>query len=162
MESFKADGVNYLATLCSEKYLKIVKFEEEKAACILSFFTFDNIKWMRGFEDRLALVMKKGFFEIFSFNGSSKFTCIQNNNSEDHEEEILSLDQDSMKKLIATSAADNKIKIWTYYRVLVYEVILDDGLRSAVWFRNFEMLVSHNLKILYFRNIGLFIDSEEI
>jgi hypothetical protein len=34
-----------------------------------------------------------------------------------------------------TAAEDNKIKIWTYYKILLYEIILDDGLKNAAWFR---------------------------
>lgn len=47
----------------------------------------------------------------------------------DHEDELWSLDYDTNRKLILTTAGDNKIKIWTYYKVLVYEVYLDEGLK---------------------------------
>ena len=106
--------------------------------------------------------MPKGIFEVFTFDSSDQDTCIPNIKSEDHEEEILSLDNDSISKILVTAAVDNCIKVWTYCKVLLYEVTLDDGLRNAVWFRNFELLISHNLKILYFRNIGLKVTAQEI
>lgn len=74
----------------------------------------------------------------------------------------MSLDADPQNKLIVTAGLDNRIKIWTYNKVLIYEVFLDEGLKSAIWYRSFELLVSHNLKVLYFRNIGLKVKPAEI
>jgi hypothetical protein len=72
------------------------------------------------------------------------------------------MDGDSERRLVLTAAADNKIKIWSYYKVLLYEVGLDEGLRNAAWVRPFEMIISHNLKLLYFKNIGLKVTQKEI
>lgn len=33
--------------------------------------------------------------------------------------------------LILTAASDNKIKIWTTKKILLYDIMLDDGLASA-------------------------------
>ena len=110
----------------------------------------------------MAIVFQKGFFDIFQLDENEATYCIRNIETSDHEDEIWSLDYDTNRKLILTSAGDNKIKIWTYYKVLVYEVFLDEGLKETMWFRDCEILVSHNLKILYFKNIGLKITDEEI
>lgn len=85
MESFRANGCAYLATTCSEEYLKIVRFDSEKAACIKSIHVGSTLKWMKGFEDRLALVLQKGMFEIFTLDANEKDHCILNQKSEDHE-----------------------------------------------------------------------------
>ena len=108
------------------------------------------------------MVFQKGFFDVFQVDEDDQNYCIRNLEASDHEEEIYSLDCDTNRKLILTAGGDNKLKIWSYYKVLVYEIYLDDGLREAIWFRNFEILLSHNLKILYFRNIGLNIKIEEV
>ncbi len=48
-----------------------------------------------------------------------------------HEGEILSVDYERDSELILTSASDNKIKIWTTKKILLYDVLLDDGLAYA-------------------------------
>lgn len=45
-----------------ERFLKVVKFDEEKGFCLLSLFVGDSVKWLRGFEDKLAIVLRRGFF----------------------------------------------------------------------------------------------------
>ena len=37
-----------------------------------------------------------------------------------HEGDILSLDVDMEKEIVLTGAKDNKIKIWTYYKIQLY------------------------------------------
>ena len=108
------------------------------------------------------MVFQKGFFDVFQVDAEDQNYCIRNLEASDHEDEIYSLDYDTNKKLILSAGGDNKLKIWSYYKVLVYEIFLDDGLREAIWFRDFEIVLSHNLKILYFRNIGLHINALEV
>ncbi len=50
---------------------------------------------------------------------------------ESHEGEILSIDYERNNELILTSASDNKIKIWTTKKIMLYDVLLDDGLAYA-------------------------------
>lgn len=68
LDSFRANGYSYLVSYCSEYYIKIVKFDHEKATCIFSIFTSDTITFIKGLEDRMALVLKKGFFEVFQLS----------------------------------------------------------------------------------------------
>lgn len=68
LDSIKVNGFNYLATYCVEKYLKFIKFDQDKAYCILNIFTGDCISFYKSLEDRLAIVLKKGFFEIFQLS----------------------------------------------------------------------------------------------
>ena len=65
MQAFNSCGNPYLVTICEERFLKLVKFDEEKANCILSLYMGASFRQMHAFEDRLALVFKKGFFELF-------------------------------------------------------------------------------------------------
>jgi WD40 repeat protein len=162
MESFISHDSPYLVSMCEENFLKIVKFDDEKAYCINTIQVGGTLNRIHGFEDRLALVFQKGFFDVFEVDEQDSDYCLRNLEAPDHEDEILSFDYDSVSKLILTAGADNRIKVWTYYKILVYEVFLDEGLRQAIWFRNCEILLSHNLKILYFRNIGLEITPEEV
>lgn len=50
-----------------------------------------------------------------------------------HEDDILSLDYQPNLKLILTSAKDHKIKIWTSAKILISEIVVDDGLQYALW-----------------------------
>ncbi len=60
-----------------------------------------------------------------------------------HEGEILSVDYERDSELILTSASDNKIKIWTTKKILLYDVLLDDGLAYA-FFVSHPILPKHN------------------
>lgn len=40
---------------------------------------------MKGLEDRIAIVLKKGFFEVFQLSADEKDYCIRNSKSSDHE-----------------------------------------------------------------------------
>lgn len=62
LESFRANGFSYLVSYCTEFYFKIVRFDNEKANCILSIYTGDTLTFIKGLEDRMAIVLKKGFF----------------------------------------------------------------------------------------------------
>jgi hypothetical protein len=68
LEGFKSNGYQYLVSFCVEKYIRIVRFDNEKATCILSLYTADSISIIKGLQDRLAIVLKKGFFEIFKLS----------------------------------------------------------------------------------------------
>lgn len=48
LDSFRANGNSYLVSYCAEYYIKIVKFDHEKANCIYSLFTSDNITFIKG------------------------------------------------------------------------------------------------------------------
>jgi hypothetical protein len=56
----------YLASYCSENYLKIIKFDHNKAnsQCILTYFAGEELKMFRAFESYLIIVFFKGEFEI--------------------------------------------------------------------------------------------------
>ncbi len=41
------------------------------------------------------------------------------------------MDYERESELILTAASDNKIKIWTTKKILLYDVLLDDGLAYA-------------------------------
>jgi hypothetical protein len=88
---------------------------------------------MKGFEDHLALIFTKGIFEICQFEDESEVKTYLNPEATNHDGEILSFDYDQLNKLILTAGTDNKIKIWSYYKVAIYEINLDVGLNYAFW-----------------------------
>lgn len=65
-----------------------------------------------------------------------------------------------------TSGNDNRIKIWSLRKVLVFEIKLDEGLKYTIWSNDLEILVLHRNKMLYLRDMhidanGLEEDSED-
>lgn len=54
-----------------------------------------------------------------------------------------------------TCGSDNKIKIWSLLKVLIFEIKLDEGLRYTIWSNNLEILVSHRNKLLYLRDLHI-------
>lgn len=53
-----------IATYCSENYLKLIKFDYEKSSanCLLTYYTGEDIKMIRGFDNFMAVVFYKGEF----------------------------------------------------------------------------------------------------
>lgn len=49
----------------------------------------------------------------------------QNLDTVDHEGEILSIDIEPSQRLIMSAGSDNRIKIWSTMKVLIYEIKLD-------------------------------------
>ena len=56
---------------------------------------------------------------------SQEFCCRRSSTVDNHEGEILSVDYEKENELILTAASDNKIKIWTSKKILLYDVLLD-------------------------------------
>lgn len=59
-----------------------------------------------------------------------------------------------------TSGSDNRIKIWSLLKVLVFEIKLDEGLKYTIWSNDLEILVLHRNKLLYLRDMH--IDASEV
>jgi hypothetical protein len=60
-----------------------------------------------------------------------------------------------------TSGSDNRIKIWSKYKILIFEIKLDEGLRYTIWSNNLEIFVAHRNKLLYLREFQLPADQQE-
>jgi hypothetical protein len=60
----KQEGVFILASHCAEDYLRFISLEQDKAHCFLTIFCDRSLKFCYSFEDKLALVFRKGIFEI--------------------------------------------------------------------------------------------------
>jgi hypothetical protein len=58
MDSFRVNNYSYLISYCMEYSLKIIKFDHEKAMCLHSISAGNSITFIRGLEDRFALVLK--------------------------------------------------------------------------------------------------------
>lgn len=89
---------------------------------------------IRGFDNFMIVVFYKGEFEVTEIDLKRKaeeFYCRRANTIDNHEGEILSIDYERDPELIMTAASDNKIKIWTTKKILLFDVLLDDGLAYA-------------------------------
>lgn len=84
----------------------------------------------------------------------------QNLDAVDHEGEIVSIDIEPTNRLIMTAGTDNRIKIWSTIKLLIYEIKLDEGLKYTIWSNNLEIFVAHRNKLLYLRNFN--IDTQDI
>ena len=82
----------------------------------------NSINFVRGFDDRLAVVLFNGLFEIMQFdsNKNDELYAFSNYDTLNHEGDILSLDVDLDKEIVLTAGKDSKIKIWTYYKIQLY------------------------------------------
>lgn len=82
-----------------------------------------------GFEENLVLIMPKGLFEICRFESYlSEPLLVTNQESINHEDDILSLDYRFDLKLLLTSSKDQKIKIWTMKKIQLYEININESL----------------------------------
>lgn len=48
--------------------MRFVKFEHDKAICFRTISLGDSFNFIRGFENRLAVVLHNGLFEIMKFD----------------------------------------------------------------------------------------------
>ena len=53
-------------------------------------------------------------------NGPVEIVVNKNLDAVDHEGEVLSLDYEPIKELVLTSGSDNRIKIWSIQKDLLY------------------------------------------
>ena len=59
-----------------------------------------------------------------------------------------------------TAGSDNRIKIWSTLKILIFEIKLDEGLKYGIWSNNIEIFVAHKNKLLYLKNFTF--DTENI
>lgn len=144
-----------LASICAENYLRLVSIENDKANCYFALNFGDSLKFMRSFEDKLILVFKKGIFEIASAVHTEELKVAQNLDAVYHEGEIVSIDIEPTHRLVMTAGSDNRIKIWSTIKVLIYEIKLDEGLKYAIWSNRLEIFVAHRNKLLYLRDFAI-------
>ena len=71
--------------MCAEDYLRFISLEKDKAICFLTIHCNHTLKFCYSFEDKLALVFKKGIFEISHIDGPDVLKVIQNLDAVDHE-----------------------------------------------------------------------------
>ena len=80
---------------------------------------------------------------------------MKNLDAVDHEGEVLSIDMQPTHRFIMTAGSDNRIKIWSTFKTLVYQIKLDEGLKYAFWSNNLEIFVAHRNKLLYLRDFKI-------
>jgi hypothetical protein len=61
-----------------------------------------------------------------------------------------------------TGGLDNRIKIWTTYKILLYEIILDEGLRYCLWGGGINVLTVQENRLCCLRGLTLQLDKKEI
>jgi hypothetical protein len=90
--------------------------------------------------------------------GPSSLVITQNLDAIDHEGEILAVDYEPVRRVLMSSGSDNRIKIWSLRKVLLFEIKLDEGLKYTIWSNDLEILVLHRNKLLYLRRMQLQLD----
>jgi hypothetical protein len=65
-------------------------------------------------------------------------------------------------KLILTGGRDNRIKIWTVCKILIYEIFIDELLNYCTWSTKMNILVVQASKIYCLKNVPLLITREEV
>lgn len=65
-------------------------------------------------------------------------------------------------KLILTGGLDNRIKIWTTYKILLYEIIIDETLKYCLWGYDMSVILVQNTKLCCLRDIPLLFKPKEI
>jgi WD40 repeat protein len=101
---------------------KVVRFDEEKAICLRSISFLNNVQFFKACLDRVFCVHPKGLFEVFKIHAEGELYCSDNNESNDHEENIVSMDFDESRKIVATAALDQRVKIWNFSKLLLLQI----------------------------------------
>lgn len=57
----------------------------------------------------------------------------QYENANEHERRIVTIDINLEKRLILTSSKDNKIKIWNFKKIILFQINLYEKLSGAVF-----------------------------
>jgi hypothetical protein len=65
-------------------------------------------------------------------------------------------------RLLLTGGLDNRIKIWTTYKVLLYEIILDESLRYCLWGGGMNILLVQGNRLCCLRDLPLQLKKQEI
>jgi len=67
----------------------------------------------------------------------------------------LAISYQSESKMILTGAMDNKIKIWSICKILLYEIIIDENLAYCVWADKMSIVMVQGQKLCCLRDIPL-------
>ncbi len=65
-------------------------------------------------------------------------------------------------RLMLSGAKDNRIKIWTTSKILLYEIILDHSLKYCLWGEGMSVILVQNHKLCCLRDIPLQFKPNEI
>lgn len=57
--------------------------------------------------------------------------------------------------MILTGALDNRIKIWSICKILLYEIIIDENLSYCVWADKMSIVMVQSQKLCCLRDIPL-------
>ena len=76
-----------------------------------------------------------------------------NQESINHENDLLSIDYRYDLQLFITSSKDNHIKIWDRYKIVIYEIIVGEFLQHALWGLDNNVFIFLNNKMYCQRSI---------
>lgn len=108
------------------------------------------------------LIFERGFFDLASFTPDNEPTLVLNRESINHEDSIVSISFRSDLRLLMTGGLDNRIKIWTTYKILLYEIILDEGLRYCLWGGGTNVLLVQGNRLCCLRGLSLQLSKQEV
>lgn len=75
----------------------------------------------------MFLIFQSGEFEILKLDKMVQFYSRRvNQDSNDHEQKILSIDTCDARKMVVTAGADNKIKLWSSQKILLCQINLQE------------------------------------
>lgn len=159
----KERGQEWLVSVCEEKYMKVVNFARSKANCLYTIYCGEACTQIYGFEEHLVMVLQRGLFDVAKFlDYESEPTVTLNRESINHEEDILVMSYRCDLKLMLSGAKDNRIKIWTTSKILLYEIVVDQTLKYCLWGEGMSVLLVQNHKLCCLRDIPLLFKHHEI
>lgn len=114
-------------------------------------------------DTRLFILQQTGEFEVFKLNKINKLYCRRNQDVNEHELKIISLDVNEQKRIIMTASEDNKIKIWSYQKILLCQINVFENLDCAI-FGNImgDLVIAHSGKLSFLKEEIVEIDYSEL
>ena len=147
MENFynKSQLKYLLVTVCQENIIKITHFNPDHVPVVLYSIKNNQKINVYPFKHYLLINNAKGYIHIFRSNSNLQVLSNCNEEGNQHEENILSVDFFHNKKAFITAAADNKIKIWTFRKNLLIVISIDDKLEGIYTInQNHDLLMLHS------------------
>jgi WD40 repeat protein len=89
--------------------------------------------------------------------------CSDGIESNDHEDNIVSLDFDEKRRMIMTAALDQRVKMWTFNKQLLLQITSNEPIDSAIFGNGLDVLLaqSKKLSLLQIRQFDLSVNEIE-
>jgi WD40 repeat protein len=141
----------------------VVRFDEEKAICLRSISFLSSVQFFKTCLDKIFCVYPKGIFEVFTVHDDGNLYCSDGIESNDHEDNIVSLDFDEKRRMIMTAALDQRVKMWTFNKQLLLQITSNEPIDSAIFGNGLDVLLaqSKKLSLLQIRQFDLSVNEIE-